>query len=123
MKWFLILFSVAWVAAGGFMILYTERSRQWLGKAVNALPGKIMAVIVGVIGVLLLLSAGSVARSGFIFLLGFLALAKAGVIYFNPGDLWVKLKRFYLEEGSDQAYRLHGIIALIVGTAVFSWIF
>jgi hypothetical protein len=123
MTWFLFLLSVAFVATGSTMILYTDRSRQFFDTAVKALPEKIMAIIAVVVGLLLLLSAGSVVHSGFVYLLGLLAIIKAAVILFNPGQVWVKLKRFYLEEGSDQLYRLHGIILLVVGTALFSWIF
>jgi hypothetical protein len=41
---------------------------------------------------------------------------------FNPGNSFEKIREWYLHTALDQTYRLFGIIMLIIGMAVFSWI-
>jgi uncharacterized protein YjeT (DUF2065 family) len=40
----------------------------------------------------------------------------------NPRNSFEKIREWYLHTASDQTYRLFGIIMLIIGMAVFSWI-
>ena len=54
--------------------------------------------------------------------LGILAMAKGVFIFLNPAGLWDQLTVWYTEKISDQTYRLFGIIALILGTAICSWV-
>ena len=122
MKWFLFLFSVLWIAAGSWYILYTQQARQKAFDLINAMNEKIMAGAALVCGLLFFLSASSSSNSGFIIFLGIISVAKGVFIFLDPKDLWTQVKAWYTETASDQTYRLFGIIMLIVGTAVFSWI-
>jgi uncharacterized protein YjeT (DUF2065 family) len=46
-----------------------------------------------------------------------------GVAFFIiPKDSYEKLMDWYLNSLSDQSYRLSGILGIILGTAVLSWI-
>jgi len=122
MKWFIVLFSIAWIASGGFLILYTDRCREMLAKAFER-PGRLpMAAAAAVVGILLLLSARSTINPGVVVFLGLLALAKGGVFFWNPSGLFDKTRQWWLERATDQIYRLAGMIILILGTALISWI-
>jgi len=122
MKWFIVLFSVVWIASGGFLILYTDRCREVLAQIFERMGRVPMAASAAVIGVLLLLSARSSAHAGAIVLLGLLALAKGGLFLWNPNRLFEKARQWWLQQATDQTHRLAGMVALILGTALISWV-
>jgi len=121
MKWFIYLFSIAWIASGGFLILYTDRYREVMGKVTGRMGRVPMAVTAAVIGLLLVLSARGSLNAGVIVVIGILAMAKGVVFFLNPNRIFEKTLRWWLEDAADQTYRLAGIIALILGTALLSW--
>lgn len=121
MKWFIYLFSIVWIASGGFLILYTEQYRELMRKVFERMGRVPMAATAVIIGILLVLSARGSLNTGVIVLIGILAMAKGVVFFLNPNDIFEKARRWWLEDAADQTYRLAGIIALILGTALFSW--
>ena len=122
MRWFLFLFSLLFIASGAGYILYTQQLREAMGNLLKESNEKIIAVLAAVLGLVLILSAGAARQSWFIVLLGIIAIAKGLIIFLNPRDLYKQGKQWFLEEASDQTYRLFGIIALVLGTALFSWL-
>ena len=122
MKWFIVLISIVWIASGGFLILYTDRCRDLMTKAIDRMGRVPMAAAASAVGILLLLSARSSANPGVVVFLGLLALAKGGAFFWNPSNLFDKTRQWWLESATDQTYRLAGIIILILGTALISWI-
>lgn len=124
MRWFLLLISLLWIALGSCYILYTDQTRRAINeRLLRANNQKLLSIAAAVVGLLFILSASQVeAHRGFIVLLGILAIAKAVFIFLNPAGLWEKLTAWYTETISDQTYRLFGIITLILGTAIFSWV-
>jgi len=58
----------------------------------------------------------------FIRIIGLLAIIEAGVIFLIPKNRYDELIGWYLNSASDQIYRLFGILSIILGTAVLSWI-
>lgn len=121
MKWFIYLFSIAWIASGGFLILNTDQYREVMGKVTERMGRVPMAVTAAVIGLLLVLSARGSLNAGVIVVIGILAMAKGVVFFLNPNRIFEKTLRWWLEDAADQTYRLAGIIALILGTALLSW--
>lgn len=121
MKWFIYLFSILWIASGSYLILYTEQYRELLVKITERMGRVPMAVTAAVIGLLLVLSARGSMNAGVIVVIGILAMAKGVLFYVNPNQLFEKTLRWWLEDAADQLYRLAGIIALILGTALLSW--
>jgi uncharacterized protein YjeT (DUF2065 family) len=51
-----------------------------------------------------------------------MAVIKGGIIFFNPKNLYDEMMNWYLNSLSDQTYRFFGIVMIIIGTAVLSWI-
>jgi len=121
MKWFIYLFSILWVASGGFLILYTDQYRELMRKLIDRMGRVPLAVTAVVIGLLLILSARGSVNAGVIAVIGILAMAKGVVFFLNPNRIFEKILRWWLEDAVDQTYRLAGIIALILGTALLSW--
>lgn len=121
MKYVVYLLGFVWIAAGAFAILYTEDYKAYFKGLLTKLAPKRLAIIPSVIGLLLLLAASSTGHSWFIGVIGILGIIKGALIYFNPGGLF-DMSKNWLNTLSDQGYRLVGIIALVLGTVVISWI-
>ena len=121
MKYIVYLLGFAWIAAGAFAILYTDNYKAYVKKLSNQTNRIWLAMIPIVLGLLLLLGASSTTHPGFIALIGFLGVVKGFLIYFNPSNLFEKSIN-WLDTLSDQGCRLVGIIALVLGTVVISWI-
>ncbi len=123
MKWFLYAFSIICIAMGCSTILYTYEFRKVLKALIDNIDRKILSVIEAVLGVLLLFSAAASHHSWFVRLIGLMAVIEGTIIFFLPKNLYDELVDWYLNTVSDKAYRLFGIISLIFGVAVLSWIF
>ncbi len=121
MKYIVYLLGFLWIAAGTIAILYTEDYKDFFKGVLVRLDRMILAIIPAVFGLLLLIAASSTSHSGLIGLIGVLGIIKGALIYLNPGGLF-ELSKNWLDALSDQGYRLVGIIALILGTVVISWI-
>lgn len=121
MKVIIYLLGFLWIAAGSFAILYTDDYKAYLKGVMNRLDRRLLAIVPAVFGLLLLLAASSTTHGWVIGLIGILGIAKGVIIYLNPGGLFER-SGTWLDTLSDQGYRLMGIIALVLGTVVISWI-
>ncbi len=122
MKWFLYAISLFWVAIGCCTILYTIETRNVLKNIFNKIDRKIISVFEVIMGILLVVSATTSHHSWLIRLIGFMAVIEGVVIFYIPKNLYDELIDWYLNSVSDQTYRLFGIMSIILGTAVLSWI-
>ena len=121
MKMILYAFSLTFIVSGVCMILYTETFRELFGALVQA-GLKVLGVIAAVCGLLLLVSASASHYPWFLRFVGILSLGEAVLLFINPRDIMGTVYTWLLEEASDQTYRASGIITVIFGTALFSWI-
>jgi uncharacterized protein YjeT (DUF2065 family) len=103
-------------------VLYTTECRKLLGNMLTGIDRRFLAPLPAIFGILLILAASQARNSGFIRLLGIIGVAKAGFIFVNPKGLYGQVNNWLLNSASDQTFRLFGIISLILGTAVLSWI-
>ena len=122
MKWFLYAISLFCVTIGCCTILYVNESRNVLRNIFNKIDRKILSAFEAIMGILLVVSATASHHSWLIRLIGFMAVIEGVVIFFIPKNLYDELVDWYLNSASDQIYRLFGIVTLILGTAVLSWI-
>lgn len=121
MQWVLYLIGAAWIAYGCCAILYTDEVRDLLRKYLESTNKLVLALIPAFAGLLLLVSGGASNHAWFIRLLGLLGVGKGVFIFLNPNEKWTKLSKYY-QAAPDQTHRLVGIVAIIFGTALFSWI-
>ncbi|MGD9106242.1 MAG: hypothetical protein PVJ87_05370 [Desulfobacterales bacterium] len=122
MKWFLYAISFLWITAGSWFIIYTSESRNVMKRLFNKIDRKALSVFPAIIGILLLISASWSLHSWFLRILGIMAILKAGMVFFNPKNLYDVMTDWYFNSLSDQTYRFLGIVSIIIGTAVLSWI-
>ena len=122
MKLFLYVISIIWIAYGAWQILYTEQSRNVARDLFNVGYAKVFGVIAALVGLLLLLATAQSLNPQVIGFLGVLAIIKGALLFFNPGNIYARVYRWYFEASSDQTFRLFGMIALVIGTAVLSLI-
>jgi uncharacterized protein YjeT (DUF2065 family) len=122
MNWILYLFSVALLSAGCILILYTTEYRRWFQSFVTRTPPKILAAIPAGIGILLILAAFNSKYPAVIIILGILALLKGVIIFANPNKSFDQFKEWFFNRAGDQTLRLFGIIGVVLGTALVSWI-
>ena len=122
MKWVLYTICIVWIATGSSLILYTEQTRQYISRWLKSGQEILFVVITLLVGLLLMFAAPFSRHSWFIVLMGAMAIGKAGFIFFNPNNLYDQMREWYLTKASDQTYRFFGILMLILGTAIFSWV-
>ena len=122
MKWFLYAFSLIWISFGAGIIIYTHESKSMIKGLVTNLDRRILSVLPAIFGVFLIIAAPESRHSWFIRLIGILAVLKGGFIFWNPQNLYDKMVSWYLNSVSDQTFRFLGIITLILGTVILSWI-
>jgi uncharacterized protein YjeT (DUF2065 family) len=122
MKWFLYAISFLWITAGSLSIIYTTESRNVMKRLFEKTDRKILSVFPTIIGVLLFISASWSLHSWFLRILGIMAVIKGVIIFINPKNLYDEMMNWYLNSLSDQTYRFFGIVMIIIGTAVLSWI-
>lgn len=122
MAWFLYLISVAWISIGSCAILYTGDTRNTLNRMLSAMNRKVLSVLPLAFGVLMMVAASASLHPWLVRILGLLGLTKGVFVLTNPMSLYEKSVQWYLESVSDQGYRLTGIITIILGTALLSWI-
>jgi len=122
MKWFLFAFSLSWISVGCCTILYTDETRKFVKRIFNNIDQKILSALPFIFGILFIFSASATSIPWIIRLIGFMGVIKGVAFFIIPKDSYEKLMDWYLNSLSDQSYRLSGILGIILGTAVLSWI-
>ena len=122
MKEFLYAYSVLCIGLGACLVLYTTECRKVLGNMLTGIDQRFLAPVPAIFGILLIFAASQARNSWFIRLLGVIYVGKAGFIFVNPNGLYDQVNNWLLDSASDQTFRLFGIISLILGTAILSWI-
>ena len=122
MKGFLYVASFFCIAMGCCTILYTDETRKFVKSIFNEIDRKFISAFELIIGILLLISATASRQAWFIRLIGLMAIIEGGVIFLIPKNLYDELMDWYLNSASNQTYRLFGILSLVFGTAILSWI-
>jgi uncharacterized membrane protein HdeD (DUF308 family) len=117
----LYIISVIWIAAGVFLIIYTERYREFSKKMLPTDKLKVWAVVPLLFGVILVLGAFFEKEVFWLaFILGLLALLKGVYLIVGPSAQAKKLVEWWFETASDRIIRLSGLIIFFLGSAIFT---
>ena len=117
----LYIISVIWIAAGVFLIIYTERYREFSKKMFPTEKLKVWAVVPLFFGVVLVLGAFFEKDVFWLaFILGLLALLKGVYLIAGPSAQAKKLVEWWFEKASDRIIRLSGLIIFFLGSAIFT---
>ena len=122
MKWFLYAISLFYIAYGCCSILYTDETKKLVKSLFSNIDQKILATLPFIFGILFILSASSTSMPWFLRFIGLMAVIEGLVFFIIPKDLYDQFMDWYLKSLSDQIFRLFGIIGIILGTAILSWI-
>lgn len=114
--------SILIIVTGCCTILYTAETRMFVKRLFDEIDRKFLSVFEVIIGILLLVSATSTHHPWFIRLIGLMAVIEGGVLFLIPKNLYDEVIHWYVHSLSDQTYRLFGILSLILGTAMISWV-
>ena len=116
----LYIISIIWIAAGVFLILYTERTKEFSKDLFAAGKLKRWAVVPLFFGVVLVIGAFFHKGVSWVaFILGVLALLKGIYLIVGPPMQVRKLVDWWLDQASDRTIRLSGLIIFFLGSALF----
>ena len=121
MKVIVYFLGFVYIAIGSIFILYTREYVDALKKLIQEIPLKVLSALPAAFGILFFISALATIFPWFFRIIGMLAIVKAVVILTNPLNLYSRLLTWYFNL-SDQTQRLFGIISIIFGTAILTWI-
>jgi len=121
MSWILYMFSLFFIASGVCMILYTNETRNAFRQFIQ-MGFKVLSVVAVVIGLLFLVSASASHYPWFLRFIGIFSILEGVMLFVNPQNLMGKMYDWYLDKASDQTFRASGIITVIFGTALLSWV-
>ena len=122
MKWVLYAFSLIWIVFGSYAILYTSQTKDIMRSVFGKANPRLIAFFPFILGLLLILCASASQYAWFIRLIGMLAILKGIFLFINPNRMADRVNEWYLNQASNQVYRLFGIVAILFGSAIFSWI-
>ena len=122
MKWFLYLMSTYFIIAGAILILYTDWLRRLLQKMLRGVNLRWLFPLPLIFGVLFILSKDLVPYSWFIIVIGTLLIAKGVYLLLSPKKHTDTIINWWIDNAQDITYRLWGLIILILGITLFSWI-
>jgi uncharacterized protein YjeT (DUF2065 family) len=83
---------------------------------------KLLSILPFIAGVLFLFSAADSRHPWIIRLFGLIGIIKAIFVFVDPKGIYNKSVGWSLDSLTDQTHRFFGIVTIILGTAVLSWI-
>ncbi len=123
MKVFLAFLSLLWIALGVMLILYTEGVRRTFRGLFAKANIRLLAGAPLAIGLLLILASFSQGPMfPLIFILGLLAVIKGLYLLLGPPSQIQRLLEWWFDRAGETTIRMWGIITLVLGIAVFSYI-
>ncbi|MFO7714376.1 hypothetical protein [Desulfosarcina sp.] len=122
MKVIAYLLGFGHIVFGTYLILYTKESVSVLKGLFNTYQLKYLAAIPAVYALLFLVSASATTHPWVLRIVGILAVVEAVVAFTNPKKIYGQVLDWYFDSLSDQANRLFGIIGVVFGTAILTWI-
>jgi hypothetical protein len=123
MRGLLFVITVLWIALGTVMVLYTEATRSSAKGLFAAANIRVLAILPGVLGLLLLMGAFMVREVFWLALpLGILGVAKGAFLAFGPATQIQQLREWWFERASETVVRLSGLLIFMFGVAILSWL-
>jgi uncharacterized protein YjeT (DUF2065 family) len=122
MKWVLYAISLFYISIGCCTILYTNEIQKFVRSIFSNIDQKILSALPFIFGILFILPASATRIPWLFRVIGLMVIIEGVVFFLISKTLYDKFMNWYLNSLSDQTYRLSGILGIIFGTAVLSWI-
>jgi hypothetical protein len=121
MVWYLYIVAILFIAKGSFLVLHTERALELSEMVLEKGSHRIWGIAGATFGILLSVASFWSGVTWFLFLLG-LMLAGIGLFVFLGTEEKVQPLLRTWSSMSGTGLRLWGLILVVTGTAILSWI-
>ena len=115
------ILGLIYIATSTCFILYTQESVSFLKAQTDHIPFKYLSIIPAIFGLLFLISASAIVYSWVFRIIGILSVAEAVIIFVDPNKIYTRFLDWYYG-WSDQVQRLWGIIGIVFGTVIMTWV-
>ena len=122
MKVIVYLLGFGHITLCTYLILYTKESVDTIKGMVNTYQLKYLSAVPAAYAILFLISASATTHPWVFRIIGLLAVTEAIVAFTNPKEIYSQMLDWYLSNFSEQANRLFGIIGIVFGTVILTWI-
>lgn len=122
MKVIIYLLGFGHIAISTFLILYTRETVAAFQGLFQTYRLRYLSAIPAVFGLLFLISASATTYPWVFRIVGLLAICEAVVAFTNPQKLYSRMLDWCFGNISDQTQRLFGIIGIVFGTVILTWI-
>jgi len=121
MKVIVYLLGFGHIAICSCLIIYTKTTVDALKSLFQKYQLKYLSIIPAAFGLLFLISASATIYPWVFRIIGLLAFGEAVLTFTDPQKIYCRMLDWYLNI-SDQTQRLFGIIGIIFGTAILTWV-
>jgi len=119
----LYVISIFYIAVGALFIIHTRKTREFYGKLFYQRNPKLLAILPFAFGIFFLVVAFfNKEMFGLIFILGVLAVLKGVYLLLGKADQISRLMDWWYREAGEGTIRFFGLIAFIIGCAIFSYL-
>jgi len=123
MKILLGAISILWIVEATFLIIYTEGTRKFMEKAVSKMNVKVMAILALLFGLIFIVAAFYIKEMLWLaFIIGMIAIIKGVYLFVAPPNQVKALFEWWFQKASGETIRLMGLIAIVLGTAILSYL-
>jgi len=122
MKMIVYLLGFGHIVLCTYLILYTRETVDWFKGIYNTYKLKYMAAIPAVYGLLFLIPASFTTHPWVFRVIALLSFCEAIVAFMNPKNFYRRCLDWYFDRASNQTQRMFGIIGIVFGTVILTWI-
>lgn len=121
MIWFLYIVALLFIALGSFLVLHTEKAVEYGEMILERGSHRIWGMAAASFGILLAVASFWSGVVWFLLLLGLL-IAGMGIFFFIGEEEKVQPLLRTWSSISSAGLRLWGLIMVVTGTAILSWV-
>ena len=121
MVWFLYIVAIIFIAKGSFLVLHTEKALEYSEMVIEKGNHRVWGVVGAAFGIMLSIASFWSGVVWFLFLLG-LMFAGIGLFIFLGEEEKVRPLLTTWSSISSTGLRMWGLILVVTGTAILSWI-
>ena len=122
MKVIVYLLGFSYIAICSFLILYTRETVNAFKTWFDNCELRYLSIVPAVVGLLFLVSANATCYPWVFRVIAVIAFAEAAMVLLNPGQIYSRIVDWYFKGLSDRTHRLFGILGIIFGTVILTWI-
>jgi hypothetical protein len=123
LKWILYFIAMFWIVLGTWANLYPVQVHERLRSLVEKTAPSWAALAALAGGIALVIAAPASHQGvGFVRLLGLLGIVKGFVLFMMPKKRFQSLLDWWLAPAREQSWRVWGLLMLVLGVVIFSWL-